>query len=307
MKAITTTTIEPAISTRNLASLESLCVFRGETVETMGDMNNQEAAMLSASLIVRGENTKAHGVFVAAKRLSTFKDSKDVESFREAIRGELRQIGIASALEDALRITYKSDKQKADALEKVKQQAIDTANKRFDNLGQTFRAAQWMLENGKKVADSVSVFTVQQANAYLEAPSEKATNKGEKEAVRKAVLPLLAKPGTSQGAIKAAVSKAKEDYAKSNAPAEVKKTVEEVKAAHIANNYDIVKGKLVLLLNAWNALLEAGVKPETIRATLMDAKDPSKGSIRGSVLSLAQLAQLEVNASAVSVNEKGKS
>lgn len=272
---------------RPVGTLESLCAFRGETLSKMGDITSEEAVRLGVSLVVRGEETKARGVYVLAEKARTMPDASSLEAFRESIKSELVNTAVQRALS-----SVPGDAKPAQ-LEKAKQGAIDEATRRFDNLGQTIRAARWVLENPKKVADGVSVFSVQQANAYLDAPNDKAKDSASKEAIRKAVLPLLAKPGTSQGDIKKAVAAVKQKLAKA---AEIPDTRTEEKKksdAHIAQLLS-VRNKAVGLLSDWQGLVDSGTNPTELRTILIDPTDAHKGNVSDTIRTLAKLAGLEV-------------
>jgi hypothetical protein len=244
---------------RPISQLETLYAFRGEYMEKAGDVTTAEAIRYGVSLVNRGEETKARGVFVLADKLRSQPDDSSRAAFRDALKSEL----INEAKERAVALCGKEAKPKD--LEKAKSMAHDEAVKRFDNLGQTLRAAQWMLANPSKVADSVSVFTVQQANAYLEAPKEGASGAAEKLAIQKAVLPLLTKPGTSQGAIKAAVAAAKEKIEAAKAPVD-NRTEAQKKAEAQTANIARLSGRVELITKDIDSLIAEGVKADGYRS-----------------------------------------
>lgn len=269
---------------RNVDTLERLCAFNGETITTMADMTNQEAASLGASLVVRGEQTKSRGVFVIAKRLSTFSKAEDVESFKQAVKAQFEQAQVETAMAAALALKYPSDKAKAAALEKAKSQAKEDAAKRYDNTLQTVRAAKWMLENPKKVADSVSVFTVQQALGPVTKEEHPAKAK---------VLALLSKPGTSQAAIKAVIAKANDDAKTAAAPKDTRSDEQKKKDAICSMGRDLVH-RIISATALWDKLRDDGVKVEEIRGLALDPVHPEKGSLAKAIGELAILAGLEL-------------
>lgn len=244
---------------RPITAIENLYAFRGESMTKAGDVTVAEAIRYGVSLVNRGEETKARGVFVLADKLRSQPDDASRAAFREALKSEL----ISEAKEKALALLPKDAKPAL--LEKAKSAAHDEAVKRFDNLGQTLRAAQWMLGNADKIADSVSVFTVQQANAYLEAPKEGSAGAADKEVIRKAVLPLLAKPGTSQGAIKAAVTAARERIEKAKIVPDTRSEQQKKDEARTANIARLA-GRVELITKDIDGMTAEGAKPEDWRS-----------------------------------------
>lgn len=304
------------ILSRSIGEIEKLCKFNGEEVVSLPNMTGEESAKLGVYLIERGDNAITHGAHVIARHVSSLKKEDDVKAFKTQVRAEFAQLFV----ERALKLTFASDAVKE--LETTKAKAnkagdtnaelaantaimalvkaeSDTAKKKgekkYDNVFQRVRVACFSAASGI----NMSLDSGQKAIAALEDKTHVA---------HAAVEKLFRDKGKSvtQAEVVKTMDAAKEAAEKKAADSAPKMTTDQVREQTVRNNYSILQSRLVAALLAWNALLEAGVKPETIRATLMDAKDPSKGSIRGSVLSLAQLAQLEVNASAVSVNEKGK-
>lgn len=248
----TTETVRP------VNALVNLYTFKGESLAKAGDCTTAEAIRLGVYLVNSGEETKARGVFVLAEKARSMPDAESLDAFRSALKSEL----INEAKEKAVRLLGDA---KPAQLEKAKASAEAEAIKRFDNLGQTLRAARWMLDNPGKVADSVSVFTVQQVNAYLEAPKEGATGAAEKEKVRKAILPLLNKPGTSQTAIKAAVAKAKDEVEKAKAPVDTRSEAQKKSDAQTACIAHL-KARVELITKDIDSLVADGVKITDIRS-----------------------------------------
>lgn len=311
-----TTIDNNTVLSRSIGEIEKLCKFNGEEVVSLPVMTGEESAKLGVYLIERGDNAITHGAHVIARHVSSLKKEDDVKAFKTQVRTEFAQLFV----ERALKLTFASDAVKE--LETAKAKAnkagdtnaelaantaimalvkaeSDTAKKKgekkYDNVFQRVRTSCFSATSGI----DMSLDAGQKGIAALEDKTHVAHD---------AVTKLFREKGKSvtQAEVVKTMDAAKEAAEKKAADAAPKMSAEQVREQTVRNNYSILQSRLVAALLAWNALLEAGVKPETIRATAMDAKDPSKGSIRGSVLSLAQLAGLEVNASAVPVNEKGK-
>lgn len=269
-----------------IATLESLCQFKGESLVKLGDMSTSEAIRLGVSLVVRGEENKARGVFVLASKAKSLTEA-DAKTFRESLKNEMIMSAKARAVE------LLGANAPAPKLEAAKKAAEGEAVRRFDNINQTMRAAQWMLSNPDKLADSVSVFTVQQVNAYLELPADTADKAEEKKAVRKAVLPLLKAPGTSQGVIKEAVKTAKEAHAKKSVVVDGR-TDEQKKADARTQAERALVGRIVNSSKDWEGLVTEGSTPDGLRKLLIVPTDVSQGTLADAVRTLAKLAGLEV-------------
>lgn len=313
-----TTIDNNTVLSRSIGEIEKLCKFNGEEVVSLPNMTGEESAKLGVYLIERGDNAITHGAHVIARHVSSLKKEDDVRAFKTQVRAEFAQLFV----ERALKLTFASDAVKE--LETAKAKAnkagdtnaelaantaimalvkaeSDTAKKKgekkYDNVFQRVRAAVWLASSAPDV--KIPLDNVQKMLAPLE----------DKTHVAHAACVQLVKDkgaAVTQGDITKAIDGAKEAAEKKAAESAPKMTTDQVREQSVRNNYMILQSRITAALLAWDELCKAGVKPETIRATAMDSGDPSKGSIRGSVLSLAQLAGLEVNASAVPVNEKGK-
>lgn len=285
------TTTEAAAATevlRPLSTLENLYGFEGERmIEKPSDVKPQEAIRLGVSLVRKGDECKSRGVFVLASKMAELPTDADRDIFRKGIKAEMVNMAIETL------IASKPNPKQLDAL---KAETALEAAKRYDNLGQHLRAAAWMLANPKAVADSVSVFTVAQLNSYLELPKEGSKDAAEKLEIRKAVLPLLAKPGTSQTAVKSAIQDAKAKIAKATEEAKPKdlRTPEQLKADALMSRQRNLVSKLRTTISEWETLVTEGVKPEELRKLLVNPAESADGSVQTLVQTLAKLAGLQV-------------
>lgn len=296
---------------RNIEDLENLCQFSGERLTKMGQLTIEEGLKLGVGLIVKGEDTKARGIFVLASQIYSL-IGQPAKDLCEAIKMEFIQAAIDKTVDLLPKLSAQGEEPKmvidgewkrisdaehkrlasnhAKALEAARQEGA----KRFDNLGQTLRAAHFIMKNPTKVADSTSVFTVQQANAYLEAP--KAAKDGTvdpvKLAVHKAVAPLL-KAGASQAKIKEAVKKAKD--ASAPTPPADNRTEAQKKEAAQTNMARNLCSKASTLLADWDALTALGMPTAEIRRLSINAADESKGSLAQKIAELAKLAGFDVS------------
>lgn len=265
-----------------LHTLEGLVTFSGETVRGADKLSLQEGIRLGVSLLIKGEECRARGVYVLAEKSRSLAGD-DLNSFMGALKSELVNESVARCVE--LLPGDAGDKLR----DKAKKEAAEVGARRFDNLGQTIRAAKWVIENPKAIANGVSVFTVQQALAHTKAPALKEGEKDTKEGqikleCHKAVAKALATPGTSQAAIKQIVAKTKEKVEKQFAAPTDNRT-EEVKAeegrvALIAR----LAPAVVKVVNDIDGLAKAGKAPGDWRSpALTDA-----------VMALAKLAGVEL-------------
>lgn len=273
---------------RKVETLEAACVFRGEQVESFGIMTSQEAIRLGVSLVIRGEESKARGVFVIANASAKLATADQKEKFMSALRSEMEN----EAIERAVSLLPDNTPDKAKTL--AKDAARAEGKKRFDNLGQTIRAAKWALENISAVADSVSVYTLAQANRYLEEPKDGQKDAEEVKAVRKAVMPLLKKAGTSQAAVKAAIAKAKSELAEAQKPKD-ERTDEQKKADELQGEMRQLVSRFAVGISKWDELTAKGVSPADIRS--IPVKIGESRTLVNVILDLATLAGLNVTES----------
>lgn len=287
---------------RPIETLAQACVFRGERIASMASMSGEEAIRLSTYLIEKGDTTKANGLYVIAHTVKAITDEKDAKAFLAALKSEL--VNTAKEKAESALPTNASKIAREGALSLAEEEG----KKRFDNLGQAIRAARFILDNPSKVADSVSVFTVAQANAYTVLPALKddadAATKAahaEKEKVQAAVLPLL-KKGASQSAIKKAITDTKEAIEKAKEAAQPKdnRTPEEIESAKYANECRQLVTRIVNAVAEFERLGGGDVakikslREEVISRNPDGSPDKAQGTLRDRIAVLATLAGLEV-------------
>lgn len=268
--------------TRGIETLEKTLAFSGERLVIdkthKWSITGPEAIRLGVSLWERGETVKGRGAFVIAQAASAIKDEKEAKAFMDLLKAEC----VNSAKEKALASLPAGSP--AQALEAAKEEGVKSGEQRYQNMGQTIRAAKWLLLNPGKVADSVSIFTVQQVNAFLEAPAKEDKEAGKKEAVRAAVLPLLAQ-GVTQPKVKEAVKAAKEAFDKAAEEGATltaeQKSEQEAKAreADKLRKLNRVRAELLAVQAAWDAAVEAGWAMEDIRGLPISHEERSKGTL----------------------------
>lgn len=265
---------------RAVDTLERLMTFRGERIESQPKMTTEESVRLGVAMINRGEESKARGVIVLADKARSFATADDVKSFFGDIKSELINEAKHSALSHLPLGLSDADRKSAEGA------AEETASKRFDNLRQAVNTARWMLTNPDKVADGVSVYTVVQAKRFLALPDAKDTDT---QAIREIVLPMLASPTTTQGAIKRAIATKALELKTAKAPIDDRSDEKKAEDA-IQSQKNSLCNKVCALLTDWENLLTKGVSPDAIRCEPIAALDKSKGTIASNIATLAKLA-----------------
>lgn len=275
---------------RPVTSLLAAYDFKGERMTKANmDASPEESIRVGVALVNEGEQSKARGVYVIAGAAANCKTAEEAKSFMAALKAELVNTAVERAL--ALLPVNAKDGTKLAA----KEAATTEAAKRYDNLGQAIRAAKWVLANPGKVADSVSVFTVAQLNAYTDLPAlpadasdAKKAEHAEKAKIAKAVVPLLAKGVTLAGA-KEAVSKAKEEISKAKEVPDNRSEEQKARDARTSEVRALVR-KIALAREEWERLVAAGVPVAELRAELVNPADKSKGTVADEAAILAKLA-----------------
>lgn len=263
---------------RGVSQLEALCVFSGDRATKLPDMTNDESIHLGVALIVRGEETKSRGVFVIADKVKSLSEDA-AKTFAEDLRAFVKQDARERAVASVGKLGLEGDKLRK-ALEDAKKRADVEGDKRCDNLKQTIRAAQLMLEQPKAFTEGVSVFSVQQALAPL-------TNK--EHPAHAAVKRLMQKPGVSQSDVKKVIADSKPEV---KAPVDARTDEQKKTDAQESNKRDMVF-RVQSTVALWDKMVAEGVPSNDIRSIRVNPKDENdKRTMKELVISLATLAGL---------------
>lgn len=289
-----------------IASISQAYTFQGEALAKVAKgITMSDSIRFGVHLIAEGDTSKGRAAYVLADRANQCTTDKEAEAFTVALKAEL----INSAVDRTLALLPSDCDEGRKAI--AKENATTEAKRRYDNIGQAIRAAKWALENPGKVADGVSVFTLAQANAYLTltpptpakgetvASAKAIAEHAEKERIAKAVLPLLATPGTSQGAIKQAIAKEKDAIAKEADEAakagKPERTAEEqAEVERMMRERDLV-ARAASLLRFYGHLLnpELHHDRDALRKLQVTIGKPEEGTLASMIAELAKLAGYE--------------
>lgn len=296
---------------RPVSVIANQFTFTGELIDSVLDgVTMDESIRYSVSLVNEGEQTRNRGAIVAASKLRGIGDKKEAQVFRDALCAQF----VLEAVEKAI-ATFIPDSKRAastvpNQLEAHKKAATVAAEKRFSNLQQAIATAVIILDHPELLPTHKSVFSLSnytQMKRYLPIPKEDADDKEEINAVRKVILPML-KAGAPQQALKDAASAVKTKLSEkpeapdARTPEQKAKEAAKAKEDALVNRCRLLVDKVNGAVGEWEALasifVERGSTMAQAQASLgaheMMHNDPSKGTLKSKIRTLAILAGLDV-------------
>ena len=264
-----------------LATLEALLSFKGERVSGVEKLSLQEGIRMGVAMVIKGSDYNARGAFVIADKSRSLKGD-DLAAFMASLKSEVVNECVTRA-NDALPVDAAPKLR-----DKAKAEAAKVGEAKYNNLGQTLRAAKFILDNPRKVADGISVFTVQQGLAYCKPPTLK-EGEGETEAgqskleCHKVVSKLLMTPGTSQNVLKQAVAKAKETVAKKHEKPDTRTEAQKVEEAR-TSMMTRFPDRVLAISKDIDGLAASGVKPVEWRSIALSNAVRALAALAGLVI-----------------------